>query len=496
MTIQPRRREDRRSDALTRTQILNDGWVLRHEPISAGPDMARSVSAKLGGWLPTSLPTDVRVPLIADKQIEEPLIGENFMDSRWVEDRSWWFKTTFGPQFPLDSADLVELSIGGLDLCADVFLNDRFLGRHMNSFRPFVADVTGLIRPEGNELLVRVTCGPDQFSPEDTAATRPGFVFPDFPAESAGTRFDLARPFLRKPQYGFGWDHVPRVPSLGIMGAVVLSAFSGVAVRSIHSTVTAIEPAGHINVVVEIENLDHLADVDIQIDLTLADDAGETVDSSKSSVLNAGLNWLSLELVVENPKLWWPNGYGEQGLYDLTTVVRRGDSIVSTSVMKVGLRTVELNTEPLNATESDFAIEVNGVRIFAKGANWVPPDVIFTRAPDDKYTRLLREAQEANFTMLRIWGGGIYERELFYEECDRLGLLVWQDFMFSCAQYPDHLEWFQREAELEAEFQVRRLRSHPCIALWCGNNEDEWIMWEEQNLRDRSSWASVRRTAS
>jgi beta-mannosidase len=180
------------------------------------------------------------------------------------------------------------------------------------------------------------------------------------------------------------------------------------------------------------------------------------------------VNHVRFSLDLAKPRYWWPNGLGEQHRYSVAASVRCAGRVSKPPAFRWGLRFLELETDGL------FALKVNGRRVFCKGANWIPPDTIYARASDGKYDRLVAEAAGANFNMLRVWGGGLYERDAFYENCDRRGILVWQDFTFACAPYPDHLDWFRREVALEADYQTRRLRNRASLALWSGSNENNW----------------------
>jgi beta-mannosidase len=178
---------------------------------------------------------------------------------------------------------------------------------------------------------------------------------------------------------------------------------------------------------------------------------------------------------VADPKPWWPNGMGGQPMYQVRAAVESEGSPMASASTEIGLRTLRLDQSRASGGSRAFRFVVNGVPAFARGANWVPADSLYARVGDEKLRALIAEAREANFTMLRVWGGGIYEREAFYRECDRAGILVWQDFMFACSLYPEHDPDFRHDVEREIAFQVRRLRSHPCLALFCGNNEIQWI---------------------
>ncbi|MDO8686486.1 MAG: beta-mannosidase, partial [Clostridiales bacterium] len=228
------------------------------------------------------------------------------------------------------------------------------------------------------------------------------------------------------------------------------------------------------------ENLHAYSTCDIKVLVEIFDCDDSVLRLEKNVVLCSGINYIDFNGVIRDAKLWWPNGMGEPFLYDVKVSVDSGSKVTSYPGFKFGLRTLKINQDKLSWDEKLFAIEINGVRTFCKGANWIPADSVYARVTEQKYDILLEEAKEANFNMLRIWGGGIYERDVFYEKCDEYGIMIWQDFMFACSAVPDSLEWFRDEVKKEMDFQTRKLRNHPSLVLWCGNNEnyqsaDSWF---------------------
>ena len=473
---------------------LNDGWWLRFEELETGPALVAAVAGRKDGWLAHPVPGDVRQTLVTHGKLPEPSVGLNALEQDWVEHKSWWFKkqVEVTAEF-LDGADVVELSFESLDCEADVWINGHPLGHHRSAHYPFVRDVRTLLTAGENTVLVRLTTGNTSIDPNE--------LWPLERFKSAGwsgpgifvTRADRRRAFLRKPQFCFGWDWAPRLATCAIAGDVTLTAFRTLAVRSIHPVTTAIRgSSAELKVEVEIENFALFATIDARIELAVTFEGTPVFEEVREDVLlKSGVNVVTFTTTLEDARLWWPNGAdagpGKRALYAADVAVsavspatcypvkrERGTTPQrATGSTRFGLRTVRLLTERINAEERGLTFEVNGVRIFSKGANWAPVDSLPARVPAEKYRHLIREAQAANFNMLRIWGGGIYNPEVFYEACDELGILVWQDYMFACDIYPDHLEWFRRESELEIAYQTRRLRAHPCIALWCGNNESQ-----------------------
>lgn len=449
---------------------LSVGWKMRYENLEKGPEQAWQIVEKLDGWFEVKMPCDVHVPLIENGLIEEPLEGDGFKRCEWVEEKSWWFLNTF--EMPIDAlgADVVELVFEMLDSEADLWINGIHLGHHRSSFYPYIRDVRAYLRIGQNSVLVRLTCGLEHYSRQDTAHIEKAVQI-----YSMDNRGDARRPFVRKAQYTYGWDFAPRLATCGIMGKVALEPLKNIVVRSVHIVTEKLEGrnAG-LHAEIEVENLKPWSTEESVIRVELFFGPDRVAAHETDLMLKSGLNFAELRLCVENVKLWWPNGMGEQPLYTVLVSVDTRATRSEFKEFKIGIRTLEIDM----TKEKDgrrFTFVINGTPIFCKGGNWVPADAIYARVTLEKYAILIREAAEANFNMLRVWGGGIYERDIFYELCDEAGILIWHDFMFACALYPDDLEWFRNEVEKEIDWQTRRLRNHPSIALWSGCNENQWV---------------------
>lgn len=448
---------------------LSQSWLLRYEDLWTDGNMNRVVSNRREGWLATALPCDIHMPLIEHGIIQEPLIGLNCFDCRWVENKSWWFKKLFTVDGAFLDGDRIELTLESLDGDADIFLNGAHLGCHRSAFYPFERDVRAWLVEGENELLVRMTTGVERVSEAEVAPFECEMtVWPD-------ERNEKRRILVRKPQYVFGWDHVPHVATCGITRGAWLESRKTLSVRAVHAVTTRVSTDAEVSFEIEIDNLHPYATVDGTVTVRMDDDEDVVLDVQHDLLLRSGLNFVQLTGVIEDARLWWPNGMGEPHLYTINVIVSAGETNVAYPAFKFGLRTVSINMDRIAADERRFAFEINGVTVFAKGANWVPADSIYARVSDEKYTTLIAEAKEANFNMLRIWGGGNFEKDIFYELCDQNGIMIWHDFMFACAEYPDNLAWFCHEVVNETNYQTRRLRNHPCLSLWCGNNEIPWL---------------------
>ena len=458
---------------------LDEGWLLREAPLRW--DASFLPRALQEQPVPCGLPCDVRMALMDAGRIDDPLVGVNFRDQLWVERRSWWFEKRF--QWSGEAHDRVELTLDRLDWGADIFLNGIHLGRHDSVFYPFVADVGAQLKAGENQLVVRLTCGLEGVTDADVAEL-------DWQACTEASngcpeRGDHRRAFLRKPAYAFGWDWGPRVATCGI-GSAHIQAHDGAAVRHAMMSTRSVEGGtATVRVSAEVESLLPLSTQDGEVEISLSLDGDIAACQTRRDVLlTSGLNWLDFTLEVPNAALWYPNGYGEQPLYELRVAVRTAGGESRLSRM-AGLRTLEMDTRRLEDGTRRFALAVNGRPVMSKGGNWIPSDSIYARVTPQKYEKLVAEAKEANFTMLRVWGGGLYENDIFYELCDRAGILVWQDFMFGCSLIPDHRGDFCALVERELEYQTRRLGGHACLGLFCGNNENQMIYvdWMKKDRR-------------
>jgi beta-mannosidase len=423
-------------------------------------------------WIDVSVPGDVHRALVAAGRIEDPFYDRNEERCAWVEGREWWYRLSFdGPLEPLRPDERLLLAFHGLDTIATVWLNGEVLGRHRNMFREVLFDVGGRVRAgEPNTLALCFE------RPLDHAGAGAPDQWGRNPERAA----------MRKAQFGFGWDWGPRLPTIGIWRPVELRRERRAAIRGVHFYTLKIDRAGNRAVVVVRVEAERFA-TDGPLTATIALAPAPEGEPVAEHTLNLEGKETHLEaradLVVENPRLWWAHDLGEPALYDLRVSLGQDGADLAHHQSRVGIRTLELDQSPDPAERGTrfFRLVLNGVPIFARGANWVPADSFVGAIPDERYGALLGAAKEANMNMLRVWGGGIYEHNAFYDLCDEMGLLVWQDFMFACATYPEEPPQFVAEVEAEARYQVRRLRSHPCLVLWCGNNENQWI-------HDRTFW--------
>jgi beta-mannosidase len=413
-----------------------------------------------GEWLPAIVPGGVHTDLLAAGRIADPFAGDEELRVQWVAEQDWEYRRVFTVDSALAAQARVALVCDGLDTLAEVQLNGQPVGTAENMFRPYSWDVLEILQPGENELRILFR------SPVRSARARQAArLLPDVNNPLPGG------PYLRKAPSHFGWDWGPRLPPIGIWRDIRLEGYSiarlaDVELRQLHHGGRVILRAA--------AGVWRVADtpVRLSVQLTAPDGRVQTAESALNEAQGV------VAFAVEDPQLWWPNGYGGQPLYRVDVGLLVEETLLDEWTYQVGLRTVELRRERDEWGES-FTFVVNGVPIFAKGTNWIPADSFPTRITPAQLEHLLGSAAAAHHNMVRVWGGGYYEDEYFYDLCDRLGLLVWQDFMFACAGYPLDEAAFVENVRGEVVANVRRLRHRACLALWCGNNEIEvaWYSW-------------------
>ncbi|MBL7112529.1 MAG: glycoside hydrolase family 2 protein [Bacteroidales bacterium] len=423
-------------------------------------------------WLKATVPGCVHTDLLDNGEIEDPFYRLNEHDLQWIDKVNWEYQTTFQAGSDITGKENIELHFKGLDTYAEVFLNDEKILFADNMFREWKVDIKEKMAPGTNTLRILfkspIKAGLEKYDALDFVIPVSGNDLSEIGQVEGNKKVSV---YTRKAQYHFGWDWGPRFVTSGIWKPVILRAFDKAIIRSVQ--VEQMELTD--------ESAELLAHLDIESSAETSISAlcfinGEESFSRKTD-LEKGMNKVVLPLTIKDPQKWWPNGMGEQPLYDLTFKILDEDKLLSEKRERIGLRTIEVIQEPDSSGKS-FYFKVNGHPVFMKGANYIPQDAFVTRVTPERYEHTLQSAVDANMNMLRVWGGGIYEYDIFYDLCDEKGILVWQDFMFACAMYPgdDH---FLENVKQEAIDNIKRIRNHPSIALWCGNNEclSAWYMW-------------------
>jgi len=407
-------------------------------------------------WNLATVPGNIHSDLLENKLIEHPFIGNNEEKLQWISKTDWDYKTTFLVDRKTLQKRHIELSFEGLDTYASVFLNDSLILKTNNAFREFQVEVKSILKAE-NEL--RIVFENTSIS-EDKEKNSLKYTLPE------GNRI-----FTRKAQFQYGWDWGPKLNTSGIWRPIKLTAWNDYKIENINIIQKTLTDS-IASLIVEIADSNFSKDVlnyEVYINDTLQFQKPEKPE---------------IPITIKNPKSWWPHNLGEPYLYDIKVVVRNGKTILDSVLVKKGLRTIDLITEKDSIGES-FYFKVNDVAVYAKGANYIPQNSMQNQVTNAHYEKLLNDVVDANMNMLRVWGGGIYENDIFYDLCDEKGILVWQDFMFACAMYPGDQDFLENVQE-EATQNVKRLRNHASIALWCGNNENAegWNRWGWQ--ADRS----------
>jgi beta-mannosidase len=437
---------------------INNDWQFTLNTKDFCPKIEKKELKKFKKWKNAVVPGTIHTDLLKNKLIPEPFYSDNEDKLQWIGDSDWIYKTTFNLPKDFNLNKKIELVFEGLDTAAKIFLNGKELGFTENMFRKYFFDVSEKLKVKGNCLLI-------EFSSNVRYAKRLEAEFGRLPVALRSERV-----YVRKAQYSFGWDWGPAFITMGIWKQVFLLQNHDTLISNVFFRTKSIED-NNAQVEIKIE-LSELANSYLQFILENNDNRIEKVFQLRDE------KTFVTELSIPNPKLWQPYGTGEPHLYNLIVqLMNEKDYVVDEIKHKVGIRTVELKL-----TENDkpqFQFVINGKPIFAKGANWIPADSFLPRVDEDKLRKLLTLAKEANMNIIRVWGGGIYEDNKFYEICDELGLMVWQDFMFACASYPEHKEFVENIAE-EVKQNISRLQYHPSITIWCGNNENEWIWFQEQ----------------
>ena len=410
--------------------------------------------------------------LLKEGLIDDPYYRDNEYKTLPLFDEGCTYERGFGLDEGLRGADKVLLRFYGIDTLSEVLLNGTPILATDNMHRTYTCDITELVRAENNTLTVKLA-SPTAFITEKNAET------PLWGVDSTMTGY----PHIRKAHYMFGWDWGPMLPDMGIWRGVELIGVRGgligdVYVRQDHGRIS--ESIVKLDIDVETE---YAADgLCVQAELTAPDGGVIKADGAINGKT-------ALRMTVNNAKLWYPRGYGEQPLYGLSLRLVRGGETLDEREIKIGLRTVTVSRDKLTKTDGsdngeEFAFTVNGLKIFAMGANYIPEDQILPRTSAELTERLLNACCDANYNMIRVWGGGIYPDDRFYDMCDRMGLLVWQDCMFACSSYKADAD-FCENVRAEIADNAKRIRNHPSLAMWCGNNEIEsmWVGWglpEEQ----------------
>ena len=454
------------SDSIGRLD-LNGTWKLRWNSGQRGgkPEYATREQTDMDRYIDAAVPGEVHLDLWREGWIADPYVETNVLAARWVEEFLWSYRREFVvPARALRGRSWLVFQ--SLDLVATIYLNGREIGSHANVFHPCRIETTGKLRKGRNLLTVKLDSG------LWSVADKPAEPYVSFADQRLHKRH-----WLRKPQSQFEWDWAPRLVNVGITGDVALEYTHAAARIDQLVPLAELSPdlrRGTVRVRLFVQGLkDKPSRGELTVEIV---ETGQRVTAKVQ--IAPGLAACETTVAVENPCLWWPVGHGRQHRYTVRATLRIDGQTIGRKESRIGFRHVRINQDPHPAGGRYFVIEINGRQIFAKGGNFAPADIIYARIDRDRYDRLTDRALEANFNCLRVWGGGLYESDDFYDLCDRKGILVWQEFIFACSRYPATDIDFHNSVRAEATHNIRRLACHPSLIVWCGNNENEWGCWE------------------
>ncbi|PCI96259.1 MAG: beta-mannosidase [Flavobacteriales bacterium] len=422
-------------------------------------------------WYPATVPGVIHTDLIANDLIENPYWENNEQQLQWIENIDWKYRKTFTVTAEQLIDDNIEIEFEGLDTYATILLNGKHIISSNNMFREWKTSIKEILKVGENVLEVQFI-SPINYNKEKIENYP--YSLPSG-CENGETRVSS---FTRKAAYHFGWDWAPRFVTCGIWKSIKVNSWNDARITDIYCTTKSIsENEAVITAQITIESSKK---EEKQYFLDVNDD-------KLTKTIKKGLNYINYEFKVQDPKLWWCNGMGEAHLNDLHIELYHEDKLIDQQDIRYGIRTIELVNEK-DSIGTNFYFKLNGKPVFMKGANYIPQDMFLPRVTEQQYKKIIENVQYANMNMLRVWGGGIYEQDIFYDLCDEYGILVWQDFMFAGSMYPVDSA-FLNNVEQEVTENIIRLRNHPSIALWCGNNEIE-VAWENWGWQKQYNYSA------
>ncbi len=430
-------------------------------------------------WHNAKVPGTVHTDLLRNKLISNPFYGTNESKQQWIGKKNWVYRIRFNLNDQMFNKKHIDLVFKGLDTYAEVSLNGKTVLHANNMFRTWKVECKKDLRKKGNTLTVLFR------SPITVNKAHVERLPYTLPADNDRAKIKVSV-FTRKAPYQFGWDWGPRFVTCGIWRPVLLNAWNDVKINDFQIFQQYVSDSlARLEAVTEI-----LSDSSKTVSLQLFN--GEKLLKQMKISLHEGLNRIQWAFQIDNPQLWWTNGLGDAHLYHFTVRLQQRGKMTDKKSIRFGIRTLEIVQKP-DAVGKSFYIKLNGVPVFMKGANYIPQDNFLPRVTKQKYKALIHAAKDVHMNMIRVWGGGIYENDEFYDLCDENGILVWQDFMFACSFYPGDSA-FLENVRKEAVENVKRLRNHPSLALWCGNNEvrTAWDRWGYQKKYHYSKTDSIK----
>lgn len=451
---------------------LVDNWSFRAADSTSQDKMPPDIE-----WIEATVPGTVHTDLLAAKIIDEPFASTNESKLQWIEHKEWHYKTTFTPSEQMLKNDVQELVFKGLDTYADVYLNDSLILNADNMFVEWRVRVNGILKSGSNDILIK-------FHPAyERGVALAAKYNVNLPADNDKGVIKTSV-FTRKAPYHFGWDWGPRYVTVGVWRPLFLESWSYAKIDNVQY----IQKSQNSSLAQFDANVTIEASQNSTVSVMVCDSAG-TMYAQQEVEVTSGQTKITLPFEIKNPKLWWPNGTGDANLYNVVTMIANYDDDIKLDEYRanIGVRTIQV-MQPKDSIGdgSAFYFDVNGEAVFAKGANYIPLDLFLPRVSAEKYEEFIKICKESNYNMIRVWGGGIYEDNAFYDACDKYGIMVWQDFTFGCSLYPWDKEFLASVAR-EAKDNIRRLRNHPSLAIWCGNNEITEL-WNEWGYQKAYNW--------
>ena len=427
-------------------------------------------------WYPATVPGVVHTDLFDNHLIGDPYWENNEIEQAWIEEENWVYKNEFKVSESQLQFDQIEIDFEGLDTYAAVYLNDSLILRANNMFRSWHIPIKKYLKIGDNVLKVRFTSPLNKH-----VATLENAAY-ELPSGNETVSKKVSA-YTRKAAYHFGWDWGPRFVTSGIWKKVSIHSWNEAKIKHVWSQTVSIS--------------DTMAILNIQVAIEKALEKNKTVELKVQDKvllleLKEKITTIEVELEIENPKLWWCNGLGESNMYDIDVRLYNKTACIDSLYTQVGIRTIELVNQK-DSIGTSFYFKLNGKPVFMKGANYIPQDVFLNRVDSSGTARLIEQVKRLNMNMLRVWGGGVYESDVFYELCDKNGILIWQDFMFAGSMYPNDTS-FKNNIAAEVKDNVIRLRNHPCLALWCGNNEIA-VAWENWGWQKQYNYSVSDSTA-
>jgi beta-mannosidase len=437
------------------SQEIQTNWVFRKK----GEDQ----------WLPAQVPGCVHTDLLQNNLIPDPFVGLNEREVQWIEKEDWEYQCVFNVSAYLLDHDNLEIWFYGVDTYADIYLNGKFILETNNMFHPWSAEVKTLLHEGENTIEVCFA------SPYRKGLEKYNKLNYQLPANNDKGEFRVS-PFTRKAAYQYGWDWGPRLLTSGFWKGIQLLAFNKLKIRDFFIVQLDQNPT-YASLMCKLE-----LEVHSSGEYIFAVYVDKDLVSTGKLRLNKGINTFSLPFGIHNPRLWYPRGYGKPDVYKITIDIKDDAMIIDTRQTTTGIRKIEL-LHPVSNGDEGFQLRINGIEIFARGSNIIPMDYFLPRVERADYKELIDNVLAVNMNMLRVWGGAVYEKDRFYNFCNQEGIMVWQDFMFACMMYPSDND-FLNSVQEEIEYNIKRLRNHPSVVLWCGNNEilegfHQWG-WKEQ----------------